>query len=179
MLKRKANLTSLQRFRLRDLLRYNLKTVRAYLLKEDFQQFWEYHSPTWAAKFLDDWCQQAMRSRIEPMKKVAKTLLGHRELILNYFRAKKQFSSGVIEGLNNKAKLTMRKAYGFRTFPVIELALYHALGKLPELTQLPCALFLESCYEICVSVLVAHRRSNCSQSIGSREVFLSGRKSRS
>ena len=51
---------------------------------------------------------------------------------LNYFRAKKQFSSGVIEGLNNKAKLTMRKAYGFRTFPVIELALYHALGKLPE-----------------------------------------------
>jgi transposase len=73
-----------------------------------------------------------MRSRIEPMKKVAKTLLGHRELILNYFRAKKQFSSGVIEGLNNKDKLTMRKAYGFRTFPVIELALYHALGKLPE-----------------------------------------------
>src|SRR6516225_547414 len=111
---------------------YNLKTVRAYLLKEDFQQFWEYQSPTWAAKFLDDWCQQVMRSRIEPMKKVAKTVLGHRELILNYFRAKKQFSSGVIEGLNNKAKLTMRKAYGFRTFPVIELALYHALGKLPE-----------------------------------------------
>ena len=90
VLKRKANLTGLQRFRLRDLLRYNLKTVRAYLLKEDFQQFWEYQSPTWAAKFLDDWCQQVMRSRIEPMKKVAKTLRGHRELILNYFRAKTQ-----------------------------------------------------------------------------------------
>jgi hypothetical protein len=58
--------------------------VRAYLLKEDFQQFWEYHSPTWAAKFLDDWCQQVMRSRIEPMKKVANTLGDHRELILNY-----------------------------------------------------------------------------------------------
>ena len=66
------------------------------------------------------------------MKKVAETLLSHRELILNYFRAKKQFCSGVIEGLNNKAKLTMKKAYGFRTFPVIELALYHTLGKLPE-----------------------------------------------
>ena len=132
VLKRKANLTSAQRFRLRDLLRYNLKTVRAYLLKEDFQQFWEYNSPTWAAKFLDDWCGQAMRSRIEPMKKIAKTLRSHRELILNYFRAKKQFSSGVVEGLNNKAKLTMRKAYGFRTFDVIEIALYHALGKLPE-----------------------------------------------
>jgi transposase len=106
--------------------------VRAYLLKEDFQQFWQYNSPAWAAKFLDDWCDQVMRSRIEPMKKIAKTLRGHRQLILNYFHAKKQFSSGVVEGLNNKAKLTMRKAYGFRTFRIIEIALYHALGNLPQ-----------------------------------------------
>jgi transposase len=87
VLKRKTNLTSDQRFRLRDLLHYNLKTMRAYLLKEDFHQFWEYKSPMWAAKFLDKWCQQTMCSRIEPMKKVAKTLRNHRELILNYFRA--------------------------------------------------------------------------------------------
>jgi transposase len=66
------------------------------------------------------------------MKKMALTLRKHRELLLNYFRARKQFSSGVIEGLNNKAKVTMRKSYGFRTFKVTELALYHALGKLPE-----------------------------------------------
>ena len=45
---------------------------------------------------------------------------------------KKEFSSGVVEGLNNKAKLTMRKSYGFRTFRILELALYHSLGKLPE-----------------------------------------------
>lgn len=132
VLKRKTNLTRDQRFRLRDLLHYNLKTVRAYLLKEDFHQFWEYNSPMWAAKFLDKWCQQTMRSRIEPMKKVAKTLRKHRELILNYFRAKKQLSSGTVEGLNNKAKVTMRKAYGFRTFRATEVALYHVLGKLPE-----------------------------------------------
>ena len=73
-----------------------------------------------------------MRSRIEPMKKVARTLRAHRALLLNYFRAKKQLSSGVVEGLNNKAKLTMRKSFGFRTFRVTEIALYHALGRLPE-----------------------------------------------
>ena len=50
LLKRKGNLTSNQRIRLRDLLHYNLKSVRAYLLKEDFQQFWEYIPPTWAGK---------------------------------------------------------------------------------------------------------------------------------
>ena len=71
VLKRRANLTGQQQFRLRDLLRYNLQTVRAYLLKEDFQQFWEYELPSWAGKFLDEWCCQVMRSRIEPMKKIA------------------------------------------------------------------------------------------------------------
>jgi transposase len=132
LLKREENLASEQRFRLRDLLRYNLKTVRAYLLKEAFQQLWDYHSTAWAAKFLDEWCRQTMRSRIEPMKKIARSLREHRELILNYFRAQKSLSSGIVEGLNNKAKVTMRKSYGFRTFRVLELALYHSLGKLPE-----------------------------------------------
>ena len=132
LLKREENLKEEQRFRLRDLLRYNLKTVRAYLLKEAFQQLWEYNSPAWAAKFLDEWCRQTMRSRIEPMKKITRSLREHRELILNYFRAQKLISSGVVEGLNNKAKVTMRKSYGFRTYRVLELALYHSLGKLPE-----------------------------------------------
>ncbi|MFZ1030816.1 MAG: ISL3 family transposase, partial [Candidatus Acidiferrales bacterium] len=132
LLKRDENLQTEQRFRLRDLLRYNLKTVRAYLLKEAFQQLWDYNSPAWAGKFLDEWCRQVMRSRIEPMKKIARSLRQHRQLILNYFWAQKQLSSGVVEGLNNKAKVTMRKSYGFRTFRALELALYHSLGKLPE-----------------------------------------------
>lgn len=132
ILKSKKNLTGGQRIRLRDLLKYRLQTVRAYLLKEQFAHFWTYESPAWAGKFLDQWTTMVMRSRIEPMKKFAKTLRSHRELILNYFRAKKQFSSGVVEGLNNKAKVTMRKSYGFRTYKITELALYHGLGKLPE-----------------------------------------------
>ncbi len=132
VLKRKENLTSQQKFRLRHLLRYNLQTVRAYLLKEDFQQFWQYNSPHWAGMFLDFWCRQTMRSRIEPMKKIARTLRAHRPLLLNYFKARKRFSSGVVEGLNNKAKVTMRRSYGFRTFRVLELALYHSHGHLPE-----------------------------------------------
>jgi transposase len=132
LLKRKENLTDTQRIKLREVLSYNLQSVRGYLLKEYFQLFWDYTSPTWAGKFLDEWCNQVMRSRIEPLKKFAHTVRSHRELLLNYFRARKEFSSGVIEGLNNKAKVTMRKAYGFRTFKVAELSLYHVLGKLPE-----------------------------------------------
>src|SRR5215472_15779631 len=116
----------------RDLLRYNLRTVRAYLLKEAFQQLWDYNSPVWAGRFLDEWRRQTMRSRIEPMKKIARSLRQHRELILNYFRAGKLISSGVVEGMNNKAEVTMRKSCGFRACRVLELARYHSLGKLPE-----------------------------------------------
>jgi transposase len=137
ILKRKENLTAKQQHRLRDLLRYNLQTVRAYLLKEAFQQFWKYNSPAWAGMFLDFWCNQTMRSRIEPMKKIARSLRAHRPLLMNYFKAKKQFSSGVVEGLNNKAKATMRRSYGFRTFRILELALYHSLGKLPRASAYP------------------------------------------
>ena len=132
LLKRPENLTEKQEVTLAELLKYNLKTVRAYLLKEDFQSFWDYVSPQWAGCFLDKWCTQAMRSKIEPMKKVARMLRNHRKLILNWFRARGTISAATVEGFNNKAKLTTRKAYGFRTFRAAEIALYHALGKLPE-----------------------------------------------
>jgi transposase len=132
LLKRKSNLTVWQNAKLADLLKYNLKSIRAYLLKEDFQQFWHYMSPYWAEKFLDEWCRKTMLSKIESMKKVAKSLRKHKPLILNWFRAKGEISSAAVEGLNNKSKLTIRKAYGFRSFRTAEIALYHTLGKLPE-----------------------------------------------
>jgi transposase len=131
LLKRPENLTAKQEGKLAELLRYNLKTVRSYLLKEEFQQFWTYLSPYWAGQFLDIWCTKTMRSRIEPMQKVARQLRRHRPLLMNWFKAKGQFSSGIVEGFNNKAKLTTRKAYGFRTYQAAEIALYHALGGLP------------------------------------------------
>lgn len=132
LLKRRENLTENQTIKLAELLRYNLRSVRAHLLREDFQQFWEYTSPHWAGRFLDQWCGRTMRGKLEPMKKVARSLRDHRGLILNWFRAKGTVSSGTVEGLNNKVKLTTRKSYGFRTFEAVELALYHTLGDLPE-----------------------------------------------
>ena len=81
LLKRPENLTDKQTVKLSELLKYNLRTVRAYLLREDFQRFWEYSRPSWAGKFLDEWTRRVMRSRLEPMRKVARTLRAHRPLI--------------------------------------------------------------------------------------------------
>ena len=72
LLKRPEKLTGEQRGRLAELVRRNLRTVRAYLLKEDFQSLWGYVSPYWAGQFLDRWCTRTMRSRLDPMKEVAR-----------------------------------------------------------------------------------------------------------
>lgn len=132
LLKRPANLTRKQTVKLHELVKYNLRSVRAYLLKEDFQRFWGYVSAGWALRFLGEWCGRTMRSRLEPMKRVARMLREHRTLILNWFHARGTISAGIVEGFNNKAKLTTKKAYGFRTYEAIEIALYHQLGNLPE-----------------------------------------------
>lgn len=132
LLKRSENRTPKQTVKLRELLKYNLRTMRAYLMKEDFQRFWSYTSPSWAGRFLDAWCTRAMRSQLKPMKEMAGTLRRHRELLLNWFRAKGELSSGSVEGMNNKAKVALRKSYGFKTDEVYETVLYHELAKLPE-----------------------------------------------
>jgi transposase len=132
LLKRVKNLTKTQYGRLKDLLRLNLRTVRAYLLKEDFSHLWEYGSVAWAGNFLDRWCDAALRSRIEPMQRQARTLRQHRELLLNYFRARKEYSSSAVEGMNNKARVVTRRSYGFRTTNTLQMALFHTLGHLPE-----------------------------------------------
>jgi transposase len=137
LLKRPENLTEKQAVKLREIVQYNLKSVRSHLMKEDFQRFWNYQSATWAGKFLDQWCTRAMRSKIDPMKKVARMLRTKRELILNWFRAGGKISAGTVEGFNNKLKVITRKSYGFRTQEAYETALYHNLGALPapELTH--------------------------------------------
>ena len=132
LLKRTENLTDKQVVRLKDLLKTNLKSIKAYLLREDFQRFWTYHMPAWAEKFLEDWVQRTLQSNLLPMKKVAQMLRTHKDLILNWFRAGGSLSNGIVEGLNNKAKLTIRKAYGFQSRKHLQIALYHALGDLPE-----------------------------------------------
>jgi transposase len=132
LLKRPANLTDKQRDKLADLLRYNLRTVRAYLLKEELTLLWAQETPEAAETFLKDWTFQAMRSKLDPVKKIARMLRRHEPLILNWFRAGGTISASAVEGQNNKLKVITRSGYGFRTFKAVRTALYHKLGHLPE-----------------------------------------------
>jgi len=132
LLRRGSRVRGRAKQRLCGLLRANLATGRAWMLKETFQDFWGYRSLSWARAFLSVWTERALRSRLEPMKKVARMLRSHEELILNWFRAKGEISAAVVEGLNNKIRVVTRRSYGFRTYDAMEIALYHTLGRLPE-----------------------------------------------
>jgi transposase len=132
LLRRGSRVRGRARQKLDALLASKLATARAWELKEAFCHFWTYRSLPWAEAFLDCWCTRAMRSRLEPLQKVAKMLRTHEDLLLNWFRAKGEISNGVVEGLNNKIRVVTRRSYGFRTYQAMEIALYHNLGRLPE-----------------------------------------------
>ena len=132
LLRKGSHVRGRAKVKLEGLLASRLATGRAWDLKEAFQHFWKYRSPIWAGGFLDYWTERAMRSRLEPMKKVARMLRAHEGLILNWFKARGEVSTGATEGLNNKIRVVTRRAYGFRTYKAMEIALYHNLGKLPE-----------------------------------------------
>lgn len=132
-LKRPENLTERQQERLHGITNKRwLRTVRAYLWKEKFQLFWGYSSPYWALRYLRRWCKGAMRSRLKPIKKFVGTIRCHEDLIMNWFKAKKLFSSGAVEGMNRNINLITRKAYGYRNYEVLKIALFHTLGHVPE-----------------------------------------------
>lgn len=69
---------------------------------------------------------------LEPIRKVARMLRAHEQLLMNWFRAKGEISSGAVEGLNSKIRVVTRRSYGFRTYKAMQMALYHTLGRLPE-----------------------------------------------
>jgi hypothetical protein len=99
------------------------------LLKEAFQQLWD-NSPAWAGKLLDEWCRQTMPPASSQCTRspAPHASTGIDPQLLLGTRIDFQRCCG---GLNNKARVTMRKSYGFRTYRGLELALYHSLGKLP------------------------------------------------
>jgi hypothetical protein len=73
-----------------------------------------------------------MRSRFEPLKKVACMLRPHEKILLYDFQAKRQSESRAVEGLNNRARVSLEHGAGYRSSETLKLVLYHALRKLFE-----------------------------------------------
>jgi transposase len=96
-----------------DALKFSqLKTARAWTLKEMLRTLWTFQTEAGARRHFGRWYSWAIRSRLEPVKKVARMLQRRVENIINYCRHR--LSNGPLEGLNNKIQGLTKKAYGYR-----------------------------------------------------------------
>lgn len=122
------NMTHKQKKRFQILRDSALKTARAWAIKELAMSLWHYISKTWARKGWEQWLSWAVRSRLEPIKKVARTIKEHLWGILNAIILK--VSNGPAEGLNSRIKMIKVRSRGFRNKERFANAIYFHLGGL-------------------------------------------------
>ncbi|MCU7902530.1 MAG: transposase, partial [Candidatus Thiodiazotropha sp. (ex Lucinoma aequizonata)] len=121
-------MTHKQKLRFKSLRESTLKTARAWAIKELAMSLWHYVTKTWAQKGWDRWLSWAVRSRLDPIKEVAKIIKAHLWGILNAVVLK--VSNGPEEGLNSRIKMIKFRSRGFRNKERFANAIYFHLGGL-------------------------------------------------
>jgi transposase len=112
-LKNPENLTVKQKKQLETLRFENLKTAKVYQMKLTFQDIYRnIREPKAAEEAIKKWLSWAVRSRLDPIKKFAKTIKAHWKGILRYFKSR--LTSGAMEGINSRIQEIKRRARGFR-----------------------------------------------------------------
>ena len=115
-------------FAFEQLCSRQLKTSKAWYYKELFVEFWEQPDYITAHRFFDDWYASAIRSKIEPIKKVARMLRDHVDGLLNYFDHR--ITNAITEGFNSRIQAIKAAARGFRSFKNYRTRILFFCGKL-------------------------------------------------
>ena len=126
--KNAANLTARQSTVLDTLSQTNLKTARAWRMRLAFQDIYARYDRDFAEQLLERWIGWAKRSRLEPMKAVARTIERHWNGILAFFDSR--ISNGLIEGINSLVQAAKAKARGYRNRETLKAVTYLVAGKL-------------------------------------------------
>jgi transposase len=131
LLSHKENLTTEGRRNLQLLLKVNKRLNTAYILRDSFDQLWDYKSEAWARRFFDNWKAQLRWQRLKPYEKFAAMIERHWDGIAAYCKPENKIALGFVEGLNNKIRVLQRRAYGLRDEEYLKLKILTA--SLPEL----------------------------------------------
>ena len=113
----------------RALKALNLKTARAWAIKESLSALWNYHRLGWATKFYSQWFFWATHSKLKPAIDVAYMIKRHLYGVLNYFSAAR-ITNAAAEGLNSKIQTIKKMAYGFRNREHFKTAIFFHCGGL-------------------------------------------------
>jgi transposase len=120
---------------LNNLRKGNKRIYRAWVLKDELEHFWSYISRGWAEKFLNSWITSALRSRLEPLKRFARTLRRHQDNIVNFIE--RNLSNAKGEGLNRVIKIVKNRASGFRNLDSFTDMIFLTVGDLDIPAQIP------------------------------------------
>lgn len=126
LLSRYKNLDATGKQSLKELFAVNRRLYKAYLLKEQFSQLWDYKTETWARKFFENWKRQLRWQRLEPFVKFARMIDKHWNGIVSHCELQHNIKLGYVEGANNKIKVIQKQAYGYRDDEYLELKILTA-----------------------------------------------------
>jgi transposase len=127
-LKNPKRMSSLASWRLSNLRRTHLKVGRAWALKETAMSLWDYSSRAWALKAWNRWYAWAIRSRLAPVKKVARMIKRHMDGIITAVVT--GITNAASEAMNTQIQQLKRKAHGYRNRKRFRYAIYFHLGGL-------------------------------------------------
>lgn len=133
-LKSSSSLKRKEKQTLDEIMEQNKNLARAYVLKEDFQGFYECETAEEAEAFFKGWVNRCQRSALMPFRTLARRLKRWLFGILSYFNHR--ITNGVAEGINNKIKVLKRRAYGFHDDHYFMLKIMQQCGGLPDLDEI-------------------------------------------
>ena len=113
---------------LKSLYRGNRRIYRASVLKDEFEQFWEYSNMELAQEFLDGWCKTAIKSRLDSIKTFVKTVRKHKHRLLPF--VENRLTNAAAEGINRIIKIVKNRASGFRNLEAFSDLIYLTVGDL-------------------------------------------------
>ena len=128
MLKSSENMTDKQKKRFMEINQSNLRTARAWKMRENFIDIFQRQTPEEASVFFDAWYENVVKSNIVTMKKVAKTLKNHKQGIVNIIKYK--ITNARAEGFNGSIQKLMTIGHGYRNFNNLRIAILFFNGKL-------------------------------------------------
>lgn len=105
-----------------------LKTVRAFHLRESFQEIYQSETKNEFISRLNKWYSWATHCRLEPMKEAAKTIKEHWDGVIRWYDSR--INNGILEGLNSLIQSAKSKARGFKTFKNFMAVIYLVTGDL-------------------------------------------------
>ena len=120
---------------LNNLHKGNLRIHRAWVLKDEFEQFWNYKAPWAVERFLKNWMTTALKSRLEPIREFVWLLKRHQHQILPFIESR--LNNAIAEDLNRIIRIVKNRASCFHTLTAFTDMIFLTVGDVDLPAQFP------------------------------------------